>query len=296
VVRLAEPVPVERMTAEAFTGRQGARGTAYTATLPAPGVARYELSWPLQPREGMTIVLTFPKGIVAEPTRVDRARWFLADNRGVLVALLGLIGLLAFSLERWRAVGRGPPSRVIIPRYHPPDGRTPGELRYLRRMGYDARCFASDLLNLAVTGHVVIHRVEGRRQDQWRVDRSDSPPRRPESPAHQALLDRLLGYHRSIELKDENAAFISRARSEHGDALDKAMHGKYFRRNSGTGGVAFLLTVATVGLALAVSGGYGWLAIFGIAGIMVVPLFASVRTWSGSAAGSRPASCRATRS
>jgi uncharacterized membrane protein YgcG len=269
VVRLAEPVPVERMTAEAFTGRRGARGRAYTATLPAPGVARYELTESLGPREGMTIVLTFPKGIVAEPTRVDRARWFLADNRGVLVALLGLIGLLAFCLERWRAVGRGPPARVIIPRYHPPKGRAPGELRYLRRMECDARCFASDLLNLAVTGHVVIHRDEGQRKDEWRVDRSDSPPGRPESPAHQALLDRLLGYGPSIELNDENAARISRARSEHGDALDKALHGKYFRRNSGTGVVAFLLTVVTAGLALVVSDGHGWLAIFGITAIMV---------------------------
>jgi Predicted membrane protein (DUF2207). len=63
VVRLPSPVPVDKLHAEGYTGPQGAKGTAYTAEIPEPGVARYTLTQPLGPYEGFTIVLSFPKGI-----------------------------------------------------------------------------------------------------------------------------------------------------------------------------------------------------------------------------------------
>ena len=47
----------------------------------------------------------FPKGVVPAPGRAQRLWWLLADNRGVLVALVGLAGLLAFCVRRWRAGG-----------------------------------------------------------------------------------------------------------------------------------------------------------------------------------------------
>ncbi|HSC15433.1 MAG TPA: DUF2207 domain-containing protein, partial [Gammaproteobacteria bacterium] len=67
-VRLPEAVPIERMAAEGYTGPQGARGSDYSARLSAPGVARWELTAPLSPHEGLTIVLSFPKSVIAEPT------------------------------------------------------------------------------------------------------------------------------------------------------------------------------------------------------------------------------------
>jgi len=95
-VRLPQPVPVARMSAEGYTGPQGAKGSGYAAELPAPGVARYTLTGPLAPNEGFTVVLTFPKGLVAAPSDADRGRWFLRDNRGVLVAVSGLLILLLY--------------------------------------------------------------------------------------------------------------------------------------------------------------------------------------------------------
>lgn len=46
-VRLPEPVPVDQMKAEGYTGPQGAKGRAYTASVTGPGVAQWELSAPL---------------------------------------------------------------------------------------------------------------------------------------------------------------------------------------------------------------------------------------------------------
>src|SRR5688500_10773122 len=95
-VRLPRPVPRERLRAEGYTGAQGSQGDGYIAETPSAGVARWRLTRPLAPQEGFTIVLSFPKGVIAAPTRAQRIAWLLKDNRGVLVALAGLIALLAF--------------------------------------------------------------------------------------------------------------------------------------------------------------------------------------------------------
>jgi hypothetical protein len=172
-VRLPEAVPMDRLGAEGYTGAQGEQGTAYVAEITSPGVAEYRLTEPLEPFEGFTTVLTFPKGIIAEPTAADRTRWFLRDNAGVLVALIGLIALLIYTSTTWWRIGRDPRAGVIIPRYTPPENQTPGSIRFLRRMNYDMRCFSADLLTLAVSGHVRIHRHRKRFSEKWKVERTD---------------------------------------------------------------------------------------------------------------------------
>ena len=174
-VRLPSPVPVDQLGVEAYTGPQGAQGRAWTAERASDGVARYRLTAPLAPREGFTIVLPFPNGIVAKPSQTQRVRWFLADNRGVLVALMGLLALLGFVTREWRRVGRDPHPGPAIARYFPPEGHTPASLRYVKRMGYDMRCFSADVLSLAVAGQVRIEREEKFFKDQWSLQRTGEP-------------------------------------------------------------------------------------------------------------------------
>ena len=71
-VRLPQPVPVAELAAEGYTGAQGTRGQGYVAETPEPGLARWRLTAPLAPGEGLTIVLSFPKGLVPEPTTAQK--------------------------------------------------------------------------------------------------------------------------------------------------------------------------------------------------------------------------------
>lgn len=269
VVRLPEPVPQEQLGLEAYTGSEGTRGDAYIAEVPEPGVARYQLTEPLAPGQGFTTVLTFPKGVVAEPTGMDRLRWLLTDNLGVLVALAGLIGLLVFCMRRWRTVGRDPAPGVIIPRYTPPAGRTPAAARYLRRMGYDDRCFSSDALGLAVGGHLRIHQDDGAKKGEWQLeqmsgDAADVPP------SQRALFEHLFDDGSPILTLDQsNGETLRTARSVHQQALDHELHGRYFRRNGMSAFQAFLITAATGGVAFVVSGGNGVPFIMGVLVVMV---------------------------
>jgi uncharacterized membrane protein YgcG len=272
-VRLPEAVPVGEMGAEGYTGPQGAQRQGYRAALPAPGVARYTLTEPLAPREGLTIVLTFPKGIVDEPTATQRAGWLLADNVGVLVALIGLAGLLFYCVRRWQAVGRDPRKGVVIPRYFVPEGHGPAGLRYLRDMGYDPRCFSSDVLALAVAGQLRIHCDEKFLiKDRWSLERVE--PTTPAEPAlttsQRVLLERIFsGGKPSVDLKSANAGRLSAARSGHQQVLDETYHGAYFKRNGGSIAVATLVAVASIMLAFLVSGGNGQPAILAVAALMV---------------------------
>jgi uncharacterized membrane protein YgcG len=274
-VRLPKPVPVERMAAEAYTGPQGAQGSAYTASLAAPGVARWQLTAPLAPRAGLTIVLSFPKGIVAPPTQAERVGWVLADNRGVLAALVGFALLLFYVVRRWRQVGRDPRAGVVIARYEPPAGRSPAELRYLKRRRYDMRCFTSDLLTAAVDGHVRIEREDRLlRSDLWRLERIDGGAE-TRFPTAAALMAGLFPSGAgSLELKDKNATLLTSAWLTHARSLKERLHGSHFKRNIGSIVIAMVIGIATAVVALGISGGGGVPFIIGIVALMALVVIA----------------------
>ena len=270
-VRLPQPVPVAQITVEGYSGAPGARGQDFTTSLPAPGVARWQLTQPLQPGEGLTIALSFPKGLVAAPSRQQRLLWLLNDNRGVLAALLGLAVLLVFCVVRWRRVGRDPVAGTIIVRYDPPQGHSPAGLRYMARMGYDTRCFSADLLASAVEGAVAIEREKAFLKDAWRLQKTGSD--RPLATTEQrALLERLFAGGDTVELDNANAATLQAAISRHSKALSGRFQPALFSRNGGSIVIAVLITVATAAIALLLGGGSGMALIFAVLAMMLMVL------------------------
>ena len=101
-------------------------------------------------REGLTIVVGFPKGYVREPTKAERNKLYFKANLTLWVTLGGLLVVFAYYVYAWVAVGRDPPGETIIPRFEPPLELSPACVRFLRRMGYDRKCFTAALLNMAV--------------------------------------------------------------------------------------------------------------------------------------------------
>jgi len=275
-VRLPGAVPIDRMSAGAYTGPQGAKATDYVAEIPQPGVATWRLSKPLGPYEGFTIFVTFPKGLIAPPTSNDRARWFFKDNAGVLVALVGLIILIGYAVMRWRQVGRDPEKPPIFARYEPPKDRSPAGLRYLMRMGYDMRCFSSDILALAVAGKVRIVKEDHFLKDVWRLERVDQDAFSVPN-SERALFFPLFSGRDEITLKNTNASIMQAARDSQKDALDKEFHPAYFERNTRSSVYAFLIAAASMGIAFVISGGFGIPAIFIVGILMIATLITFAR-------------------
>ena len=276
-VRLPSAVAVNQMHAEAYTGPQGAKGMDYVADIPAPGVARYAIKRPLGSYEGFTIVLTFPKGVVVPPTQSERVKWFLNDNRGVLVALAGLILTLLYMLNAWRQVGRDPQKGIIIARYEPREGQTPAGLRYLQRMGYDMRCFTGDVLALAVGGRLRIHREDHFLKAEWSLEQTDNPSPGPISPGQQILLDVLFRSGPTLILRNTNATTMQAAREGHRKILNQEFQPTYFKTNGKKVAMAWLLAILTGIAAFATAGGFGIPAIIALLVIMFVALVVFVR-------------------
>ena len=270
-VRLPQAVPMDRMKAEGYTGAQGQQGQEHDARITEPGMARWLLTRPLAPREGFTVVLSFPKGLVTQPNAMQRWMWLLKDNRGVLIALAGLVALLLFCARRWHRVGRDPKPGVIITRYDPPAGYSPAGLRYMQRMHYDTRCFSSDLLSLAVAGNLRIHREKGILKEAWELEKTDTDQRA--SAEHEALLSKLFPDNtRTLELKNTNAAEISGAQLAHSNLLEKRFKPALFKRNGSSIGIALLIVAVSAALAFLLGGGGGIPLIIAVLAVMVAVL------------------------
>jgi hypothetical protein len=258
-VRLPEPVPVELLQAEGYTGPQDAKDQHYEASIPAPGIARWQLTQPLQPRAGLTIVLSFPKGVVDAPSRAQQLLWLLRDNRGLLIALTGLGVLLIYCTRRWRKVGRDPPAGTIIVRYDPPTGHSPAGLRYMKRMGYDMRCFSADLLSLAVSSALSIQRDKQLLKETWTLHHSPTNVcAAAHTPEQSALLAALFGGSSAkLELDQKNAAKIQGIIQKHGKALQTRFKPRMFRTNGRSILVAFLIALLFSFAAFAIGAGAG---------------------------------------
>lgn len=264
-VRLPAPVAEQAMAVEGYSGRQGARGQDFEAGTTGPGVARWTLTRPLRPGEGLTIVLSFPKGIVAAPSGAAKSMWLLRDNLSLLAALAGLAALLVFCLKRWHRVGRDPRPGVVIARYEPPRGESPAALRYMLRRSYDNTCMSAELLACAVHGAVAIEHDERMLLgDRWILQRGDLPSEAIANADERRLLDALLPPSRPrLELEKGNARHMQAAISKHSKALSKRFQPAMFRHNGGSIAIAFAIFGATLAVTLLLTaasngGGMPW--------------------------------------
>ncbi len=201
-VRLPDGVPSDAIRVEGYTGFAGDKGGDYTAAVDGNGVARFSTTRPFRPREGFTLVVSWPTGFVERPGETERAAYFLRDNAQYLIGVLGLAVLLGFYLVTWHRYGRDPQAGVIFPIYEPPPGYSPASMRYVRRMGYDHKTFATALVNLAVKGLIEIDE-EGKK---FSVTRTDKPVE-DVAPGERALIRSLFlstrpGARKSVKLEE----------------------------------------------------------------------------------------------
>jgi uncharacterized membrane protein YgcG len=211
---------------EAYTGPRGARLRNYEARVGESGQIVFSTNKPLARGEGLTIVVTWPKGLVREPARATRMRWFLRDNALAESAALGLLVLLGYYLFVWYLVGKDPPAGTIIPRFHPPEGFSPAMARHLTRMGYDDKAFAAALIDMAVKGHASINQ-EGKSYALHAKSGSTASLSREEKK----LADVLFSARDRLSLESSNSQTIQKGKVALQDALRLACEKTYFVTN-----------------------------------------------------------------
>lgn len=161
VVHLPEDVDMTNVDFEAYTGIQGSKKKNYTAYKEEyDNTVVFSTTGKLYSEEGLTIVVGFEKGIVHEPTFKEKVQYFFDDNKGVFIGLGLTAVIVVYCIITWCKVGKDPKKDIIIPRYNPPVGLSPADVKYIDSMGKYNKVFESSILNLAVNGYIKIENEE----------------------------------------------------------------------------------------------------------------------------------------
>jgi hypothetical protein len=258
----------DSLAVDGYTGPYGGNGNALIASTDYSGKANFETTEPLALREGLTIVVSWPKGYVDEPGKLQKTMWLLSDNLNLLIALAGLIAMLSYYVPVWQAHGKDPAPGVVFTRYTPPDGFSPASLRYIDRMSYDDTAMTAAVVSLAVKGYLRINDED----DEHTLIRID-PGKQPATLAagERELHDGLFAEGNEVVLDNKNHELLGRARSAHKKSLRRDYANRYFKTNGALNLPPLLIGIIASALALNVASGP---TVFVIAGIvaMVVTL------------------------
>lgn len=256
-VMLPPALPLDMVRIEGYTGFSGDQGQDYRGELTHEGAVAFTTTRPLATGEGLTIVVSWPKGYIAEPTLGEQSGYLLRDNRVWLVALIGLALCLGYYLIAWRRVGRDPDAGVIIPRYEPPKGFSPASSRFIREMGYDDKTFSTALVNLAVKGLLNI-----REDDQGFVLERTAQPAKELAAGEKVLLKQLFpgtlrgsshqvhGPLASLRITQKNHKKLRMAIESHKESLKNDFEKHYFLTNRSWLLPGLVLTLFTYALSV----------------------------------------------
>lgn len=239
------PPEVTIQSVEAYTGPQGAKGQDYTATK-SGNRAFFQTTARLGAKEGLTIVATWPKGLIEQPSETQSFMALVQANMGILLGLAGLGVTFFYYLLVWVVFGRDPESGVVIPRYEAPEGMSPAAVRYLRGMGkFDDRSLAASILHLAVLGAL---KIKGGGSDSYTIERV---PEHPKLPAEaEKLYQELLGVRKELVFKSANHMVFKNAKEALGKAVRKQCETVYFRRNVHLWVIGLVFTLVPLGVSL----------------------------------------------
>lgn len=111
----------------------------------------------LYSREGLTVVVGWPKGFTKEPGFLDKVIKRLKDNGVVLMPILVLIFLFWY----WKKYGKDPAGRgTIIAEYEPPVGILPGEAGVVYDEKYQTKDLTATIIDLARKGYLRIEEIK----------------------------------------------------------------------------------------------------------------------------------------
>ncbi|HET6931366.1 MAG TPA: DUF2207 domain-containing protein [Candidatus Acidoferrum sp.] len=225
-VHLPTNIPADKVTLSGFTGPKGSRESQLVSSLEA-GAFEFAAQRPLSGREGLSVLLQWPKGYIIPPTFSQNLEFFFRDNRGALLLSAGFLVTLLYYLIAWSVVGRDPARGVIMALYEPPANLSPSAMRYLMRMGYDNKTFASAILDMAVRGFLKIAEEAG----SYRLTLT-AKDNRILTPDEKQIASELFEGRNEVLLRQENHTAIKGAMVATQKWLKTAEEKTYFLTNS----------------------------------------------------------------
>ncbi|WP_106755397.1 DUF2207 domain-containing protein [Pannonibacter carbonis] len=234
----------------AYTGPYGADGADYSAYAENGGQSIvFTATRPLQPREGLTVVVGLEKGVISPPGDAEAVLYFLSDYRNELLGGAGLMVVLIYYLVTWWRVGRDPKPGVIFPRFEPPKGLSPALVHYIEHRGFSDggwRALTAACLNLAVKGRLRLD-TSG---DDLRMEALAAPTQAPGTAAlarnENVTLKWLTGRGGDVTINKANGESVQKLGKLFRASVERDGQDAYFRHNTGFLVVGVVLSVLTI--------------------------------------------------
>ena len=249
-IELPAAVRNEDLQISFYTGAQGAQGREARSNIVNERTIMFETTRGLQPYEGLTVAVGWPKGIVQQPSATDRIKYFLRDNASAVVLLIGLLASLASYLWVWNRHGRDPQKGVIIPRFRPPMGLTPAGCSYVHKMSFSRQAFAAAVVSLGVKGYLEIQEQD----DEFTLHRKSTRILDQASSGESAVLESLFENGSEIEMDQKNYKDFMKAKNKLKTALKAEHLGRLFKLNTIYALPAVTLTVVAALFAIRFQG------------------------------------------
>jgi uncharacterized membrane protein YgcG len=206
VVILPEKLPAGKVSLKAYTGPQGSRDSFCRSYIDSGKRINFITTRPLNTYEGLTILVSWPKGFVMEPDERAKLFFFADSNRDIILGSIGLILLLLYYIVIWLIAGVDPERGTIIPFYNPPENLSPAAIRFIARMGYDIKAFTAAIINMAVKDYLTIKDEN----NEYTIRRGNADLNIL-ATEERKIAKKLLGNKNKIVLKNKNHTKISNA-------------------------------------------------------------------------------------
>ena len=159
-VSLPSPSDIEKVTKTiAYTGPFGSMANDYRSEV-VEGTVHFITTVALGREEGLTIAVGWPKGIINEPTDVQKTKDFFLDNLSYLLSAVLIFIVLSYFIYTWKKVGRDPRSQSIVPEYEAPRGLSPAAMRYIDKMSFDDKATVASIISMGVKGYLKVDELK----------------------------------------------------------------------------------------------------------------------------------------
>ncbi len=213
----------------AYTGAFGATGTDATARRTSDNTAIFRATRPLRAYEGMTISVSFNKGILSEPSWFESVLFYLSDHRDTVFPLFAVFIALLYNFFAWDAVGRDPPRGTIIPLFYPPRDFSPALVHYVHNLGWKNSgwtAYSAALISLAIKKLIQI--------DKDGKDNIFTSLGRPEAaslPIGEAVVEGFVRSKGTLKVDKTTGSSIHSNKSKFISAIEKENRRAYFNNN-----------------------------------------------------------------
>ncbi len=242
-------VPVESF--EVFTGRALWKGRDFESKQ-ENGHLMVKTTRTLNPYEGITVVVNFPKGSFAKDNSMTDAEFFWRAHKGLEILLFALALIFFIYVLMWMRMGRDPKGGAIIPQYDPPEGVSPAMSAQILNMGMAGtkETLTAAIVSLAAKGFIKIKEMSKGTYEITRI----YPQVYYDKPLSEDEKVVIRAFESTLVLKPGSQA-LAKYSIEHTTILDKLCRKKYYNNNYGwwfTGmalylGVLIAFTVYTYG-------------------------------------------------